>query len=136
MLVALILLPLLGLGCVDRLMTINSNPSGALVYLNGQEVGRTPMTREFTWYGKYDVVVRKDGYETLKTSAQVKAPIWQWIPLDLAADLLPFHFQDHQQLAFSLQPASTQPTEAHAILDRGEQLRQEVGPAPTTQPAD
>ena len=28
-------------------MTIHSNPEGALVYLNDQELGRTPLTRDF-----------------------------------------------------------------------------------------
>ena len=57
-------------GCVERTMTFQSNPPGALVYVNNQEIGRTPMRRDFTWYGNYDVVLRKDGYETLKTAIE------------------------------------------------------------------
>src|ERR1700733_9560883 len=76
-------------GCITRLVTVQSNPSGALVYLNGEEVGRTPVTREFQWYGTYDVIIRKDGYQTIKTSAAVSAPFWQFIPFDLLTDLLP-----------------------------------------------
>src|SRR5688500_18580755 len=56
-----------GGGCVVREMVIDSEPRGALVYLNDQEIGRTPLTKEFTWYGTYDAVVRLEGYETLKT---------------------------------------------------------------------
>src|SRR5262249_46782603 len=38
-------------GCgVHRSLTIKSDPAGALVYLNGLEVGRTPVTRDFLWY--------------------------------------------------------------------------------------
>ncbi|HWB52725.1 MAG TPA: PEGA domain-containing protein [Tepidisphaeraceae bacterium] len=37
-------------GCgVQRQMVMTSNPPGALVYLNGQEIGRTPLKHEFLW---------------------------------------------------------------------------------------
>ena len=53
--------PLAG-GCgVERTLQIESNPPGALVHLNGEEVGRTPMRKAFVWYGTYDVQLRKDG---------------------------------------------------------------------------
>ncbi len=67
-------LVLVGCARIDRTITVNSEPENALVYLNDQEIGRTPVTRTFKWYGTYDVEVRKDGYETLKTSAPVIAP--------------------------------------------------------------
>ena len=31
-------------GCVQRTITVNSDPQGALVYLNDIEIGRTPVT--------------------------------------------------------------------------------------------
>src|SRR5262245_38992736 len=63
--IGLILSAVLLAGCVRRTMTIESDPPGALVYMNNQEVGRTPVTREFIWYGFYDVQLRRDGYKTL-----------------------------------------------------------------------
>lgn len=48
------------LGCVQRTITITSNPTGALVHLNDEEVGRTPLTVPFTFYGTYDVRVAYD----------------------------------------------------------------------------
>src|SRR5262245_4912187 len=86
-------------GCgVKRTLTVNSNPPGALVYLNGTEIGRTPVTREFTWYGTYGVELRKDGYDTLKTHGDVIAPWWQWVPFDFFAELLPFRPHDKRHL--------------------------------------
>ncbi len=78
-----------GTGCVQRKMTIEWNPPGALVYLNDQEIGRTPITTDFIWYGNYQVEVRKDGFETLKTHQQVNAPWWQLVPIDLFAEFFP-----------------------------------------------
>src|SRR5436190_9742910 len=82
-------------GCgVEREMTIESDPPGALVYLNDTEVGRTPLKKDFTWYGKYDVVLRKDGYEPLQAKTDVNAPWWQWVPFDFFAELSPVRLTD------------------------------------------
>src|ERR1051326_773674 len=48
----LVLLP----GCVERTMKIPSRPAGAIVYVNDEEVGKTPVKLSFTWYGDYDLV--------------------------------------------------------------------------------
>ncbi len=42
-------------GCVERLITVKSKPAGAIVYLNDEEIGRTPATVPFRFYGVYDV---------------------------------------------------------------------------------
>lgn len=134
-----ILSPVLLCGCVERTMTLESDPPGALVYMNGQEVGRTPMTRDFTWYGNYDVTVRHDDYQTLKTETDVKAPWWQWVPFDLFAELLPIPFKDEQHFVYSLSPATTQPAQPQALYDRAEALREKLQSSrikPATQPAE
>lgn len=125
-------------GCVERTMTLDSTPPGALVYLNDQEIGRTPLTKDFLWYGNYEVIVRAEGYETLKTTSNVKAPWWQWVPIDLFAEILPIPFKDHQQFTYTLTPASTQPADPDGLMKRGLQLQSELESsqfAPATIPA-
>ena len=119
---------LLAAGCakVERKITIETDPPGALVMLNNQEAGRTPFTREFTWYGNYDVQIRKEGYETLKTNQWVVAPAWQWIPLDLVVEMLPLHLRDHHTYRFELQPTDPQLAEGDDILTRAQGMRQEL----------
>jgi hypothetical protein len=102
-------------GCVERTMVIDSNPPGALVYFNDQEIGRTPIRRDFYLYGKYDTQVRQDGFETLKTTTSVNPPIYEWIPIDLLAEILPIPFHDTQHFTYTLTPAATQPDEAPLI---------------------
>ena len=51
--------------CVRRTIEITSEPEGALVWLNDREVGRTPCSIEFTHYGRYDVRLRRDGFEPI-----------------------------------------------------------------------
>ena len=85
-------------GCAqpERKLVINSEPAGALVYLNGEEVGRTPLEYDFTWYSDYDVTLRKEGYETLKTNRSLKPPLKMWIPFDLFTEM---HETDEWQAA-------------------------------------
>ncbi len=130
-------------GCVERKLSIDSNPPGALVYLNDQEVGRTPVTRDFTWYGNYDVQLRKEGFETIKTSQKVDPPAFQWIPLDLFAELLPIKFTDHKHFSYAMSAASTRPADPDAMMSNARELQTQLEssqytkhPAtqPTTQP--
>jgi hypothetical protein len=122
-------------GCVEQILTVESNPPGALVELNGQEMGRTPVTRHFTWYGVYDVTLRLENYQTLKTTAKVIAPIYQWVPLDLISELLPIPLKDHHVVKYTLTPAPPAIEPGPGILDRADELRQQLESShyPTTQ---
>jgi hypothetical protein len=122
-------------GCVQRQMSIRSDPPGALVYMNGQEVGRTPLERDFTWYGTYDVQVRADGHETLRTRTKVIAPWWQWPPFDLLAELFPL--KDRRTIEYKLSPAADSAIDVDAILSRSTELKGELQSSrasPTTRP--
>ena len=110
-------------GCVQRTMYVNSEPPGAIVYMNDQEVGRTPLQRDFTWYGTYDVQVRKEGYETLSTKSRVIAPWWQWPPIDLIAEFMPWRPTDHQRLFYHLDESAPGAANPSEILANAEQMR-------------
>src|SRR5581483_10051303 len=51
-------------GCVERRYVIESDPPGALVLVNGQPLGTTPVDGYFTYYGSYTFTLIKDGYQT------------------------------------------------------------------------
>jgi len=124
-------------GCVERTLTIRSNPPGALVSVNGEpDIGRTPFTHDFTWYGDYDITLRKEGYQTLKTKGKLIAPLWQWVPIDFAAEILPLHLHDERVLTYSLKPASTQPVDPDRLMMRAEDMRDRLESThrPTTRP--
>jgi hypothetical protein len=60
--ICLLLIALVCLGgCIRRSITITSQPAGALVWLNDEEIGRTPVTVPFTYYGVYDVRLEHEG---------------------------------------------------------------------------
>ena len=92
-------------GCVRRTLTIETEPQGAMVYLNDEEVGPSPVSRDFTWYGDYGVIMRKAGFETLHTNVVVAAPWYQIPPLDFFADVLwPTTIHDVHHHSFTLEP--------------------------------
>jgi len=110
-------------GCVERKLRITSEPQGALVYVSDVEVGRTPVDIPFTWYGDYDVILRMDGYETVKTHANLLPPWYELPPLDLLSAMAPWTYHDHRYLHYRLKKLSL-PSE-DALIRRAEQMRQE-----------
>jgi hypothetical protein len=110
-------------GCLEREMTITSEPAGALVYVSDVEVGRTPVTVPFTWYGDYDIILRLDGYESLKTHARIDAPLYEMPPWDLLAEIAPWTFTDRRYLHYDLRGLSLPDDET--LIHRAESMREE-----------
>ncbi|HQY87093.1 MAG TPA: PEGA domain-containing protein [Tepidisphaeraceae bacterium] len=122
--IGLLLLTLLLTGCVRRELTVTSDPAGALVYLNGREAGRTPFTTDFTYYGNYDVQLRREGTEPLVTSKKIIAPWWQWFPFDFFAELAPWRPVDKQAMHFQLEPKK--PIDSKALIERADELKEQL----------
>ncbi|MHC4295186.1 MAG: PEGA domain-containing protein [Planctomycetota bacterium] len=91
-------------GCVEREMLITSKPAGALVFVSDVEVGRTPVTLPFTWYGDYEIILRRSGHETLKTHANINPPVYEIPPLDFFSAIAPWTYHDRRYLHFEMQP--------------------------------
>ncbi|REJ90730.1 MAG: PEGA domain-containing protein [Planctomycetota bacterium] len=107
-----------GTGCVSRRLVIRSNPPGALVELDGRQVGQTPFSTDFTYYGTREVKLSMPGYETLTVQQPVRAPWYQIFPLEFVSDnLLPFRVTDRRDFTYQLQPR-------HPALDDQDQLLQ------------
>ena len=92
-------------GCVERKLTINTEPQGALVTLNDEEIGESPTTVNFQWYGDYNVRISKEGYETLNTHRQLKSPWYDEFPFDFFAQIVnPNRIVDSYEWTFELAP--------------------------------
>jgi hypothetical protein len=91
-------------GCVERQLSINTQPQGALVILNDEQIGTSPVTVGFQWYGDYNVTIRKQGYETLKTHRMLKGPWYDYFPFDFFAQILsPRRIVDTYEWTFELE---------------------------------
>ena len=110
-------------GCVQRKIKINSQPEGALVYLNDQEVGRTPLTINFTWYGVYDVRLTKEGYQPLWTTAKAEAPFWENPPFDLFAEAVP-NAKVVIDWNFELEKTEAKHLDVDLLLKNADQMKQ------------
>lgn len=107
-------------GCVRRTVTITSDPPGTLVWLNDREIGRTPVDVDFVFYGHYDVRLEREGYEPRMTSAVVRPPWWDNIPLDFFAEIAPFDLHSSTMWHFNMEPLNDDPD---ALLERAREMR-------------
>ena len=129
LLLGLVLLTLLP-GCVHRRLTVNSNPPGARVLLDGEEVGETPTSVDFTHYGTREIVLQKDGYDTLKTMQTVPPPWYQIPPFDFFADnLLPYQLTNRHEFSYQLQPSPTV-SSTQGLRERASSMRSEAHGGP------
>jgi hypothetical protein len=111
---------LLMAGCLERVIHVTTEPPGALVFINDQEVGRTPLETPFRDFGTYDVRVELEGYEAISVGLDAKAPFWEWPGIDLAAEAMPFPIRTDVRWHFDLQPETTDP---EALLERAINMR-------------
>jgi hypothetical protein len=118
-------------GCVKRTLRITSEPSGALVWLNDHEVGRTPLEVGFVYYGTYDVRLEREGCEPLLTVGQVNPPLWDMIGPDFVAEVIPVQLESNASLHYEMQPRKDDPVE---LLERARQLRGRIEPVPAAEP--
>ncbi len=111
-------------GCVERTLKITSTPPGARAFINDEEVGLTPVKFSFTWYGDYDIVLRKPGYQTLKTHYRIDPPWYQVPPIDLVSETMVIGtiHDDHEAPPFELQPVEPVPTSQ--VVERAVELRE------------
>ena len=101
---------LLTTGCIRRSLTVRTDPPGAMVYVNDQLKGASPVTYDFRWYGWHRVMLRKNGFERVEDRQLLRAPVYFWIPLDLAMELLPFPIRDARTWAYTLNPTPVPPS--------------------------
>ncbi|MEX2119801.1 MAG: PEGA domain-containing protein [Pirellulales bacterium] len=116
-------------------MTIRSNPPGALVYIDNYEIGTTPVSTDYLYYGTRKFRLIKDGYETLTVEQRIAPPWYQVFPLDFVSEnLVPAEIRDERTLDFQLMPQRMVPT--RELRERAESLRQASRPgAPVPLPA-
>ncbi len=117
-----VLLFLCQTGCVRRRMTVRSYPEGATVYVDHREMGKTPVSFPFTYYGTREIRLEKDANETVKVRQKINAPWYQMPGLDFVSEnLWPAEIRDERVLDFQL-PTQQKILEAD-VHERAERLR-------------
>lgn len=122
-------------GCVQRKMLIVSDPPGAMVRVNGREVGATPCvvpSEQFIFYGNYRIQLMRDGYEPLLADVDVPAPWYEWPGVDfISENLVPWTIKDHRTIQLQMQPARiVSPEDLLSNANRERERAQTVGLVP------
>jgi hypothetical protein len=109
-------------GCVRRRLTVRTNPPGAQVFVDNQEIGTTPCSASFVYYGTRTITVMKDGYRTEKIYQKLNAPWYEIPPLDfISENLVPREVRDERIVDVQLVPEEVVPQQK--LLDRAQSLR-------------
>jgi len=122
-----IVIPVIISGCggVQRQLTVKTEPSEALVVLNDEQIGLSPVTVSFNWYGDYSVRVSKDGYRTLNTHRELKAPWYDGFPFDFIASFCwPKRTVDSYEWMFELKPY--EPPERDELIEAAQKLQSQT----------
>ena len=116
-------------GCVQRRMTIRSNPPGALVYVDDYQIGTTPVSTDFVYYGTRKIRLVKDGFETLTVRQPLPVPWYEVFPLDFVSEnLWPWEIRDERVVDLAMAPAESQPAEL--VVARAQTARLAAGSLP------
>ena len=127
-LLVLALLVLCVTGCISRTLQVKSDPPGAWVYLNGEELGKTPVTHFFTHSGPRKIVVSLQGYKPAAEVIDLDTPWWGYVPLDLFAELWPGDVVDRHKVSYELAEAEEAETDMDELLRNLDKLRQNLSP--------
>ena len=123
---AALLLP----ACAERRIRVTSDPAGARVWLNDEDIGRTPTEARFTFYGHYDLRLEAPGYEPYHAEHTAKAPFHEYPGPDLVATALPGDVRHtvewHVELTPTPESAGDPETTRTQLVDRAAQLREQA----------
>jgi hypothetical protein len=109
-------------GAVRRRLTIRSQPEGALVYVDDQQVGATPCSVSFTYYGTRKIQLIRDGFKTITVLEKISAPWYQIPPLDFFSEnVYGGELRDERIVDFQMEPETIPPTTE--LWQRAESLR-------------
>lgn len=118
-------------GCVERRYTLRTDPPGALAIVNGEEIGTTPVSKSYTFYGDRKISFILDGYENKTVIQPIKAPWYDNLFTEFFTEnLIPFNIRDEREFTYKLGPYK-EPT-VESLQERAEELRAigKVPPAP------
>ena len=115
-------------GCVERLISIRSDPPGATVYVDGELQGKTPIDVRYTWYGGRDVTLEMPGFVSITKRVDLSPPWWQYVPFDFVTDLLiPFTLTDRTELHFMMATETAKKADVEGLKARAEEMKQKLG---------
>jgi len=108
----MLLLLVLATACVERKLHIRTEPEGAMVQVNGRDVGRSPATWRFSHYGTVRVTAYLEGHHPEHRDVKLKMPWYQYPVADFFSDLVvPARIQNDHEVTIPLTVVAEQTKE-------------------------
>jgi hypothetical protein len=127
LIIAAAILMAAGSGCVSRRLTVVSQPPGALVEVDGQRLGMTPVSADFTYYGTREITLSMPGYQTMTVQQKTRTPWYQVPPFDFFSDnFAGRHITDSHVFQYQLQPLDPEADNAFSLTERGRNFRSQA----------
>ncbi len=138
LLLAAIALPLTACGGT-RILKVDSSPQGALVRLDEDVIGRTPLEFNFEYYGRRRLSLYLPGYRTYSDKLHLEAPWHATFPIDIFTEvLLPLQLGYEKAVTISLEPDDGKIVyeTLDSFVERAEEIRGNLAipPAGDTKP--
>ena len=125
-------------GCrtIRRTLTIESDPPGATVWIDGVAQPRTtPVTVDFTWYGWWEVRLEKEGYQSLAADVHVPTRVDGYPVIDLPLERLGPDVHVRRRFRLEPLPPAPQEEDLQAVLERAQALKSRAQSAAAAPPA-
>ena len=95
-----------------------TDPPGATVIVNGEEIGPSPASKSFVFYGERKITMILDGYQTKTVIQPINAPGGIISSTEFFTEnFLPVSLRDDQEFTYKLEPFQTAPQ--GELRDRG-----------------
>jgi len=106
-------------GCVERKLTVKSEPSGAEVYLDGEKIGKTPVTVDFEQYGGREITLSKKNYLRQREIVRTETPVYEWFGIDFFFEMIwPLTIVDRHEFSFRLKPLTAEEPETPMDIEQ------------------
>lgn len=126
-LIAAAILIAAGAGCVSRRFTVISDPPGALVEVDGQRIGVTPVSMDFVYYGTRNITLSKPGFQTLSVEQPQKKPLYQRFPFEFFSDNFALtHITDRHVFNYRMSPSNPDSENPATLTERGRNFRSQA----------
>lgn len=120
-------------GCVQRRFIIRSQPEGAFVSIDRQQIGLTPLSVPWTYNGTREIQLEKDGYKTIKVQQRFSPNWYETFPASFVTENFWFReIRDERLMEFQMEPKTQ--VQGNLLLDRANDLRMNIRRGTVTAP--
>lgn len=122
-----------GCNSVKRRMIVRTQPEGALVSIDRQPVGYSPVSVPFTYYGTREIQLEMDGFETIRVKERVAPPLYDSFPFSFVTENFSVRERrDNRVMDFQLVPK--QQANENQLIERANQTRSNIQRGMVTAP--